>query len=121
MAKKNYLNSTGTCRVIDGEYFSYYQQMTMTYKGRRLFDNGFWSMTTRKHQSIIRSYIGYNTIDLKYADFNHAGAEYSIKKEIANLEYEVEQRLTKRKTQKNIDTIEQLNRKINMLQDLLKE
>lgn len=119
-SRKNWLNSTGTCSIVDGEYFSYAQQMTATYKGHRLFDRGFWSATTRKHQGIIRDYIGFNTIDLEYADFNK-GAEYSIKKEIDNLTYELNERKNKRKTQKNLDIIDWIERKIIRLQGLLEE
>ena len=119
-SRKNWLNSTGTCSVVDGEYFSYAQQMTATYKGYRLFDRGFWSMTTRKHQGIIRNYIGFNTIDLEYADFNK-GAEYSIKKEIDNLTYELEVRHGKRKTEHNKAVIDGLEKRIVRLQGLLEE
>lgn len=119
-SRKNWLNSTGTCKVIDDEYFSYGQQMTATYKGYRLFDSGFWSATTRKHQGIIRTYIGFNTIDLDYANFNK-GVEYSIKEEINNLTYELDERKNKRKTQKNLDEMDKIDRKIVRLKGLLEE
>ena len=117
-SRKNWLNSTGTCRKIEDEYFSYNQQMTAHYKGYRLFDSGFWSMTTRKHQGIIRCYIGRNTIDLDYADFNK-GVEYSINKEIENLEYELTRCENKRKTQKNLDTMDNIKHKVAFLTSLL--
>ena len=114
------LNSTGTCQVFDGTYYSYGQQMTATYKGKMLFDSGFWSMTTRKHQAIIRSCLHGNYIELKYADFN-SGVEYSIKKEIQCLTNELEDRLTRRKTSKNLLTIDKLQDKITVLNNLLNE
>lgn len=120
VSRKNWLNSTGTCSIVNDEYFSYRQQMTATYKGYRLFDRGFYSMTTRKHQGIIRTCIGFNTIDLDYADFNK-GAEYSIKKEIENLTYELEVRHGKRKTEHNKAVIEGLEKRIVRLQGLLEE
>lgn len=119
-SRKNWLNSTGSCRRVEDEYFSYNQQMTAHYKGYRLFDTGFWSMTTRKHQGIIRYYIGRNTIDLNYADFNK-GVEYSINSEIRNLEYELEKRQNKRKTQKNLDEMDNIKFKIANLQSILDE
>lgn len=117
-SRKNWLNSTGSCRLIEDEYFSYNQQMTAHYKGYRLFDRGFWSRTTAKHQGIIRNCIGFNTIDLKYADFNR-GIEYSINKEIENLECELKQRENKRKTQKNLDEMDIIKHKVAFLTSLL--
>lgn len=119
-SRKNWLNSTGTCRVINEEYFSYGQQMTATYKGYRLFDSGYWSKNTRLHQNIIREYIGFDTIDLDYGNFNK-GVEYSIKNEIDNLTYELDKRKNKRKTQKNLNEIYKIERKIIRLQGLLEE
>lgn len=119
-SRKNWLNSTGTCSIINGEYFSYAQQMTARYKGYRLFDSGFWSVTTRKHQEIIRYHVGRNTIDLDYADFNK-GVEYSIDSEIRYLEYELEKRQNKRKTQKNLDIMDSIKLKIAKLQSILDE
>lgn len=120
VSRKNWLNSTGTCRLVGDEYFSYNQQMTAHYKGYRLFDSGFWSMTTAKHQGIIRRCIGNNTIDLKYADFNK-GVEYSINNEIDNLEYELEKRQNKRKTQNNLKIMDDIKLKIAKLQSILDE
>lgn len=114
------LNSTGTLWTDGKEYYSYRQQMTASYKGRKLFDSGRWSNTTAKHQSYIKNYCLGNYIELKYADFN-CGIEYSIKKEIQNLTYELEERLTKRKTSKNLLTIDKLQDKITMLNNLLDE
>lgn len=119
-SKKNWLNSTGSCRIVEDEYFSYNQQMTAHYKGYRLFDTGFWSMVTCKHQSIIRRCIGNNTIDLDYANFNK-GIEYSINNEIDNLEYELEKRQNKRKTQKNLHKMDNIKLKIAKLQSILDE
>lgn len=119
-SRKNWLNSTGTCKIVEDEYFSYSQQMTAHYKGYRLFDSGFYSMTTRKHQGIIRRCIGRYTIDLDYADFNK-GVEYSINSEIRHLEYELDKRQNKRKTQKNLDEMDSIKLKIAKLQSILDE
>lgn len=114
------LNSTGTLWTDGQDYFSYGQQMTASYKGYKLFDSGWWSRTTAKHQSDIRNYYLSRTkrIDLKYADFNR-GAEYSINQEIEHAEYEIKERETKRKTQKNLETIDELKHKVAFLTSLL--
>lgn len=59
MTKK--LNSTGSLWLNnDGNAFSYNTQLTNTYKGLRVFNNTFYSMTTRKHQA----YFNRNNFDL---------------------------------------------------------
>lgn len=117
-SRKNWLNSTGTCRKVEDVYFSYHQQMTANYKGYTLFDSGFYSMTTRKHQGLIRCYVGYNTINLEHADFNK-GVNWSIMNEIEYLEHNIEQLQSKRKTKKCLDTIDECTNKIIRLQELL--
>lgn len=112
------LNSTGSLRQVDDVYFSYHQQMTANYKGYTLFDSGFYSMTTRKHQGLIRYYIGHNTIDLEYADFNK-GVNWSIAHEIECLEHDIEKLQSKRKTKKCLDAIDRYTNKIIRLQELL--
>lgn len=113
------LNSTGSLWTDGQDYFSYGQQMTASYKGYKLFDRGWWSRTTAKHQSNIRYYLGSSKrIDLKYANLNK-GAEYSINQEIEHAEYEIKERETKRKTQKNLKTIDELKHKVAFLTSLL--
>ena len=116
------LNSTGTCRKVDDVYFSYDQQMTANYKGYHLYDSGYYSRTTNKHQMKIRiitnkSY-DLKAIDLYYADFNK-GVEWSIKHEIECLEHDIELLQSKRKTNKCLDTIDRYTNKIIRLQELL--
>lgn len=117
MTKKIKLNSTGTYWTDGEDFFSYGQQMSIHYKNRILFDDGFYSMTTRKHQSSILRFL-YNPIYLTYADFNK-GAEWSIINEIKNLEYNIEKLQSKRKTKKCLDTIDEYTNKIIRLQELL--
>lgn len=117
MTNRHRLNSTGTCWTDGEDFFSYGQQMSIHYKGEVLFDDGFYSMTTRKHQSRILGFL-YNPIYLTYANFNK-GAEWSINHEIEYLEHNIEQLQSKRKTKKCLDTIDRYTNKIIRLQELL--
>lgn len=118
------LNSTGTCKQVNSVYFSYHQQMTANYKGYHLYDIGFYSMTTSKHQTLIervtnKSY-DLKAIDLYHANFNK-GIEWSIENEIEYLEHDIEKLQTKRKTKKTLETIDKYTKKIIILQRLLNE
>ena len=115
------LNTTGTCWVNDnGVYFSYAQPLTASYKGKCIFDEGFYSMTTRKHQSIIRNYIPRNYVSILYGDLKY-GVESALAKEIESIDYEIETRLDKRKTNKNLNEIEKLQAKREFISNLLNE
>lgn len=115
------LNSTGSCWVNDnGVYYSYAQPLTASYKGRCIFDEGFYSMTTRKHQSIIRNYIPRNYVSILYGDLKY-DVEFALKKEIENIDYEIETRLAKRKTKNNLNEIEKLQSKREFISNLLNE
>lgn len=116
------LNSTGTLKLVDNVYFSYHQQMTANYKGYHLFDSGYYSKTTNKHQMKIRIITNKScdlkAIDLYYANFNK-GVEWSIKNEIECLGHEINKLQSKRKTKKCLDTIDRYTNKIIILQRLL--
>lgn len=118
------LNSTGTCKQVDGVFFSYNQQMTANYKGYHLYDSGYYSKTTRKHQMKIRIHTNKSydlkAIDLYHADFNK-GIEWSITNEIECLEHDIEKLQAKRKTKKTLETIDKYTKKIIILQRLLNE
>lgn len=118
MTKQYKLNSTGSLWYDDdNNYYSYNQQMTAVYKGYRLFDSGFYSMTTRKHQADIKYYFNPQ-ISLNYANFNY-GVEFSINKELQGIDYELELLNKKRNTQKKKDTIKELITKKELLTRLL--
>ena len=113
MTKK--LNSTGSLWIDNnGNAFSYNTQLTNTYKGLRVFNNTYYSMTTRKHQSYFR----YDKFDLilttcKYSTrLESYEVEKAIKDEIADIDWTFCQLVDKRNTQKKKDTIQELyNRK----------
>lgn len=113
MVKK--LNSTGSLWLNnEGYVFSYNTQLTSHYKNLRVFNNTFYSMTTRKHQSrfnrsnfdLILTTCEYSTRLQPYE------VEQAIKSEIANIDWTFCQLLDKRNTKKKKQKIQELyNRK----------
>lgn len=112
------LNSTGSLWLNeDGYAFSYYTQLTNHYKGLRVFNNTFYSMTTRKHQSQFDR----NSFDLvlttcKFSTRLEANeVEQAIKYELDYIDDCLKELDTKRNTQKKKATIQELNNRKEFL------
>lgn len=109
------LNSTGSLWMSnDGNAFSYNTQLTGNYKGLSVFNNTFYSMTTRKHQA----YFNRNNFDLILTTCRYSTrleldeVEEAIKEEIADIDWTFCQLFDKRNTKKKKETLKQLlNRK----------
>ena len=116
------LNSTGSFwKNSDGNYFSYNTQLTGNYKGLTVFNNTFYSMTTRKHQAYFRG----DKFDLILTTCRYSTRlqpdeiEWAIKYEIDYIDdclYELSQ---KRNTQKKQNTIKELNSRKELLTNVL--
>lgn len=116
------LNTTGSLWMSnDGNAFSYNTQLTGTYKNLKVFNNTFYSMTTRKHQGYFnRSNFELILTNCEYeTKLTSNEVEQAIKDEIANIDWEFCQIIDKRNTQKKKQKIQELyNRKeflINVL------
>lgn len=112
------LNTTGSYYHNDGKYWSYDTKLTDSYNGYRIFNNTFYSMTTRKHQSDCKYNFSYD-IELTqcgYGDWDCAGA---IQNEIEHMEAELKTLEPKRNTQKKLETIESLKNQIDFLKEVL--
>ncbi len=116
------LNSTGTLWVNnDGNAFSYNTQLTNTYKGLRVFNNTFYSVTTRKHQGqfnrnsfeLVLTTCKYNT------RLTTNEVEEAINRELNNIDWELIYLLDKRNTKKKKDTIKELNNRKEFLVNVL--
>lgn len=113
MVKK--LNSTGSLWMSnDGYAYSYNTQLTGYFKGLSVFNDTYYSMTTRKHQSnfnksnfeLILTTCEYGTRLQPYE------IEQAIKSEIADIDWTFCQLFDKRNTKKKKETLKQLlNRK----------
>lgn len=120
MTKK--LNTTGSLwQDNNGNSFSYNTQLTGTYKGLKVFNNTFYSMTTRKHQA----YFNKNNFDLILTTCRYSTrlepdeVEQAIKYKLNYIDDSLKELDKKRNTQKKKETIKNLlNRKeflINVL------
>lgn len=116
------LNSTGSLWLNDEGYaFSYNTQLTNTYKGLSVFNNTFYSMTTRKHQSnfnksnfeLILTNCEYGT---RLTDYE---VEDAIKNEIAEIDWTFCQMIDKRNTKKKKETLKQMLSRKEFLTNVL--
>ena len=120
MTKK--LNSTGSLWLDEnGNAYSYNTQLTGDYKGLSVFNNTFYSGTTRKHQAQFNKN-NFNLI-LTTCRFSTRlqpdEVEQAIKYELNYIDYCLKELDTKRNTQKKKDTIVQLNNRKGFLTSIL--
>lgn len=115
------LNTTGTCWTNGQDFFSYAQQMTATYKGRKFLDVGFYSMTTRKHQGIIKDCLYGNYIEVESVNFNNGNIERELLDEITVFKNKIYNLKDKRHTQKKIRTIKEYAKHIALLHKIINE
>lgn len=111
------LNTTGSFRRINGDYFSYNTRLSFNYLGEYFVNKTYYSNTTSKHQ-----------LKLTHEDFNHTlyYQEYGyipeiecLKFEIKGLKHELEYRQKKYKTKQNLYEIDRINKKIEFLTSLI--
>ena len=118
------LNSTGSLWLDNNGYaYSYETQLTNHYKDLRVFNNTYYSITTRKHQAkfdrksfdLILNYCKYFTRLQPYE------IEHAIKTELKILDYQLNELSKKRNTRKKAETILKINnRKSELLAALNK-
>ena len=106
------LNSTGSLwQDSEGNSYSYNTQLTETYKGLKVFNNTFYSITTRKHQAYFRG----DKFDLVLTKCRFSTrlqpdeVEKAIKIEIEILDDELFELSKKRNTTKKAETIKNIN------------
>lgn len=116
------LNSTGSLWISNfGDAFSYDTQLTGTYKGLKVFNNTFYSMTTRKHQTYFRG----DKFDLILTTCQYCTRlqpdeiEKAIKYELDYIDDNLKELSQKRNTQKKKDTIKKLNSRKEFLINIL--
>lgn len=106
------LNSTGSLWEDNaGNTYSYNTQLTGTYKGLKVFNNTFYSMTTRKHQAKFDK----NNFNLILTTCRFCTRlqpdeiEKAIKYELDYIDDNLKELSQKRNTQKKKATIQELN------------
>lgn len=119
MSNTRNLNSTGSFKLIDGDYFSYNTRLSANYKGYLFINKTYYSATTRKHQSKIH-FVPYNQ-QLEYCPLGDWNIEEQIEKEINGLALLHNYLEGKRQTQKNKSTQEKIKEKITFLKSLMED
>jgi hypothetical protein len=92
--------------------------MTDNYKGYRLFNSGFYSHTTAKHQAVIRREYDYD-IALDYCPYGDWDCQEVLEKELEYTTKKLELRKTQRKTDKQREDITKLTSKIELINKIL--
>lgn len=123
------LNTTGSCykHVPTNTYYSYstpiYQEFT-TCKGLlKVFNNTFYSMTTRKHQGIIERYSPTPDVVFYHCPFGNWSLDTGLKNEITMTEYQLEEleNKTRKLGKRQAEQLEQLKTRLQELQKLYEE
>lgn len=123
------LNSTGTLvREFDGTIVSYrtpiYREFTLSNgKLLKVFNDTYYSATTRKHQANIRDYEFLADVVFHYCPYGNWSLDTAFKNEITMTEYELER--LKNKTRKlgkrQAKQLETLKTRLQVLQNLYAE
>ena len=111
------LNSTGSFKMINGDYFSYSTRLSASYKGYLFINKTYYSATTRKHQGNLPS-VPYN-LQLECCPLGDWNIQEQIKKEVLFLNDDLDLLQKKRQTQKNKSTQEKIKEKITFLKSLM--
>lgn len=122
-------NTTGTCykHTQTNTIYSYstpiYQEFC-TRKGLlKVFNDTFYSMTTRKHQGIIWRYRTQADIVFHHCPYGYWSLDTAFKNEISMIEYELEklQNKTRKLGKRQAEKLETLKTELKALQDLYAE
>lgn len=130
------LNSTGSCwrSIEDGTIYSYSTPLFKLFNTKigiiAVVNHTFYSMTTRKHQNIVRDYVPvdvlahiYKVLDVYHQDYSLQDIQTILHNEILMLSYELEllnnkkrlgknQKQTKIELEKTISELKQLQTEV---------
>ena len=112
------LNSTGSLSFNNGKYWSYSTKMTDTFNGYKLFNSGWYSTTTAKHQARIRREYNYD-IALDYCPYGDWDCKEVLIKELNYTKDKLQSRKSQRKTDKQKEDIIKLTDKIKLINKIL--
>lgn len=123
------LNSTGSLlkHVPTNTIYSYstpiYQEF-LTLRGLlKVFNDTYYSATTRKHQANIREYRFISDIVFHYCPYGNWSLDTAFKNEISMTEYELEklQNKTRKLGKRQAEKLETLTKRLQDLQNLYAE
>lgn len=116
------LNTTGSLWIdSENNAFSYNTRLTGNYKGLKVFNNTFYSITTRKHQA----YFNKKDFDLILTTctfktrLTSSEIKQAINHELDYIDDCLKELDTKRNTKKKKDTIQELNNRKEFLINIL--
>jgi len=124
------LNSTGSLskHVPTNTIYSYrtpiYRKFTLSNgKVLRVFNDTYYSATTRKHQTNIREYQFISDIVFHYCPYGNWSLDTAFKNEISMTEYELEklQNKTRKLGKRQAEQLENLKTRLQELQKLYEE
>lgn len=113
------LNSTGSFKMIDGDYFSYNTRLSASYKGYLFINKTYYSQTTRMHQANLPA-VPYS-LQLEHCPYGNWNIQEQIKKEVLYLDDTLEVLQKKRQTQKNKSMQEKIKEKTTFLKSISEE
>ena len=123
------LNSTGTLtETFDGTIVSYrtpiYREFTLNNgKVLKVFNDTYYSATTRKHQARIRDYKNYAGVVFHYCPYGNWSLDTAFKNEISITEHELEklQNKPRKLGKRQAEQFENLKARLQELQKLYEE
>lgn len=124
------LNSTGTLtKDFDGTIVSYstpiYREFTLSNgKVLKVFNDTYYSATTRKHQAMLRNYYGfYGNIVFHYCPYGNWSLDTAFKNEISMTEHELEklENKTRKLGKRQAEKLESLKTRLQELKNLYEE
>lgn len=124
------INSTGSLleHVPTDTIYSYstpiYREFTLNNgKVLKVFNNTFYSMTTRKHQAIIWRYRNQSDIIFHYCPYGNWSLDTAFKNEITMTEYELDrlQNKTRKLGKRQAEKLETLTKRLQELRKLYAE
>lgn len=111
------LNSTGSFKMIDGDYFSYNTRLSASYKGYLFINRTYCSPTTRIHQGNLPEVPYYR--QLEYCPYGNWNIQEQNEKEVLYLNDTLKVLQKKRQTRKNKSMQEKIKGKITFLELLM--
>lgn len=123
------LNSTGSLsRELDGTIVSYstpiYREFTLNNgKLLKVFNNTYYSATTRKHQAIVKEYGIYADVVFHYCPYGNWSLDTAFKNEISMTQYEIEklENKTRKLGKRQAEQLKNLKGLLKILQNLYAE
>lgn len=121
------LNSTGSLLQVGDFIYSYrtpiYKEFIHNGEVFKVFNDTFYSMTTRKHQAKIGYLKNYADLIVHYCPYGEWSLDTALKNEISITEYELEklQNKTRKLGKRQAEKLESLKTKLQTLQNLYAE